>query len=88
MPTGYRSARSAGRALVREPAIREALLNLVDHEQTIHRLTEELEHARLAARSTARYPAPRAPVAIADRDATDAQRPLEAGRQRLANVED
>ncbi|WP_405070160.1 hypothetical protein OG558_11260 [Kribbella sp. NBC_01510] len=36
-----------------EPTIREALLNLVDHQQTIHRLTEELEHARLAARSTA-----------------------------------
>ena len=51
MPTGYRSARSAGRALEGEPAIREALLNLVDHEQTIHRLTEELEHARLTARS-------------------------------------
>jgi hypothetical protein len=34
-----------------QPAIREALLNLVDHEQTIHRLTKEFEHARLAARS-------------------------------------
>ena len=37
--------------LSEEPAIREALLNVVDHEQTLHRLTEELEHARLAARS-------------------------------------
>jgi hypothetical protein len=68
-----------------DAAIREALLDLVDLEQTIQRLTEELEHARDSRRDTRRL---ERLLAIADRDATGARRWLEAGRQRLANVED
>ena len=61
---------------------------LADLAQTIERLTEELDHARrqlrTAERDTARL---ERRLAIATRDATGAQRRLEAGRQRLANLD-
>jgi hypothetical protein len=61
---------------------------LADLAQTIERLTEELDHARrrlrAAQRDTSRL---ERRVAIATRDATGAQRRLQAGRQRLANLD-